>query len=177
MHSSPWQATGDSAKVLLNEAQIIADKIKIEVENWLNPRLMRHYYRLMGHIELEKHKTADAITYFEKAIGLLPYQYEPDLVDNHAMYYDSLALAFYEAKKYESAQTWYKKIRNLTSGRIYYGDIYAKSFFMMGKIHEQKGDEAKAIEHYKKFLDLWKNADPGIAEVDDARERLVRLKQ
>jgi len=36
--------------------------------------------------------------------------------------------------------------------------------------------KAKAIEHYEKFLDLWKDSDPGIAEVEDAKERLAGLK-
>jgi hypothetical protein len=40
----------------------------------------------------------------------------------------------------------------------------------------QKGYLPEAIEHYEKFLDLWKNAGPGIAEVEDARKRLAGLK-
>jgi hypothetical protein len=47
---------------------------------------------------------------------------------------------------------------------------------MIGKIYQQKGWNAKAINHCEKFLDLWKDADPGISEVEDARMRLARLK-
>ncbi|MEE9175639.1 MAG: hypothetical protein V3U19_05635 [Thermodesulfobacteriota bacterium] len=33
--------------------------------------------------------------------------------------------------------------------------------------------KAKAIEHYEKFLSLWKDADPGILEVEDAKKRVA----
>jgi hypothetical protein len=34
----------------------------------------------------------------------------------------------------------------------------------------------KAIERYEKFFDLWKDADPAIAEVEDAKKRAAGLK-
>jgi len=39
------------------------------------------------------------------------------------------------------------------------------------------GWKGKAIEHYEKLLHLWKDADPGLPEVEDAKQRLAGLKE
>ena len=47
---------------------------------------------------------------------------------------------------------------------------------MLGKIHEQQGENGKARENYRKFLEIWKDADPGLPEVEDARTRLAVIR-
>jgi hypothetical protein len=42
--------------------------------------------------------------------------------------------------------------------------------------NRQKDQKSKATYNYQKFLDLYKDVDPGIAEVDEARLRLAGLK-
>jgi len=63
----------------------------------------------------------------------------------------------------------------LTFSRIWDGDIYAKSFYMMGRIYERMGKKDEAVEQYSRFLELWKDADTGIFEVGDARNRIETL--
>jgi tetratricopeptide (TPR) repeat protein len=130
----------------------------------------------MGLIELKGENYSVAIQYFEKAIPLLPGQHQiSEVFNEHAMFIEPLALAYFKSGKLEEAKKEFDAITRLTYGRLYYGDIYAKSFYMLGKIYEQQGNITQAVDHYEKFLDLWKEADPGIVEVEDARERLSSL--
>ena len=159
----------------IDKAQQAAEELKDMIESGMNKKEIRLYDHLTGCIETEREDYATAIESFKKAISFLPYQYNQ--YDYHALFIESLASAHYKAGDLEKAIEEYEKITMLTSGRMGYGDIYVKSFYMLGKIYEQQSNKAKAIEHYEKFLFLWKGADPGITEVEDAKKRLAELKE
>jgi len=159
----------------IEQAEETAAELKKLIEEGMNRKAIRYYHHLRGRIELDKNDFVKAVENFQKAISLLPFQSHLTN-DKHALFIEPLALAYYKQGESEKAQAQYEKIISLTSGRLSYGDIYAKGFYMLGKIYEQKGWKGKAIEHYEKFLGLWKDAEPGIPEVEDARERLAGLK-
>jgi tetratricopeptide (TPR) repeat protein len=96
-------------------------------------------------------------------------------VSDQAVFNEPLALAYYDSGEREKAREEYEKILTLTMGKLYYGDIYARSLYWLGKISEEEGLKDRAIEHYEKFLKLWKDADPGFPEVGGAKKRLAAL--
>jgi tetratricopeptide (TPR) repeat protein len=155
----------------VGEAERVADELKEMIEKGLNKKLIRFYYHLVGRIELERKNFDRAIEHLKKALSL---SLLTDVFD--AWYRSSLAQAYYESGDLERSQEAYEGIISLPDSILWRGDIYARSFYMLGKIYEQKGWKGKAIEHYEKFLDLWKDADPGMAEVEDARKRVAGLK-
>ena len=157
----------------MNEARSTAEMLDKVITEGLNKKSRRLHFRLLGLISLKEGKYARAVDSFKKAIALLPYQ---SLNPNpHAEFYEPLALAYYASGDLERAREEYERITLLGVGRFAYGDIYAKVFYMLGKIAEQQGKKAEARAHYQKFLSLWKNADPSIREVADAKKRLASL--
>jgi len=155
----------------VSEAEKTADQLKELIEAGLNNKIIHLYYHLRGEIELQKGNHSQAIDFFQQALALLGYG--PLTID--ALYINSLAQAYYQSGDLNKALFEYERITSLTTGRLDRGAIYAKSFYMLGRIHEQQGDTAKAKENYEKFLFLWKNADPGIPEVEETKKRLAEF--
>jgi tetratricopeptide (TPR) repeat protein len=157
-----------------DQALKTAQDLKGFIERGPNKKAIRYYDLLQGNIELKRGDIGKAIALLEKANALLASQ-SAVFSDDHAVFMDSLAAAYEKSGNSAKAGKEYEKITTLTSGRFMHGDIYAKAFFRLGKIAEQQGDKAKALENYRKFLGLWKDADPGIPEVEDAKKRLAAL--
>jgi tetratricopeptide (TPR) repeat protein len=137
----------------------------------MNKKLIRDYYYILGNIELKRGSYALAIEHLQKTLDLYPYVqglWRPVMTE-------PLAKAYYQSGDLDKALSAYEEISAMVWLNYFFGDIYSQSFYMLGKIWEQKGGTAQAIENYTKFLDLWKNADPGLPEVEDAKKRLAGL--
>ena len=55
--------------------------------------------------------------------------------------------------------------------------FYPKSFYLLGKVYEKKLDKKQAIENYRIFLNLWKNADKDLPDYLDSKKRLANIER
>jgi len=129
---------------------------------------MKDYWFMAGWIELTKKNLPAAIAHFEKtakATAGFPEHY-------------MLAKAYLEAGRLGEAVTEFEKtLLKYDESRSYLPNWAVKAYYFLGLAYEKSGWNQKAIEKYQEFLDIWKDADPGIAEVEDAKRRLAKLKK
>lgn len=135
--------------------------------------------RIRGVMKLSKGELGTAVGLLTEAKNRLRSQpnssVKAPLLAEHAYIMDPLADAYFRSGDLARARQEYEAITKLTTGRLAYGDIYARSFYRLGQVYEQMGKKKLARSNYRKFLELWKDADPGLAEVADAKKRLDQL--
>jgi tetratricopeptide (TPR) repeat protein len=170
---APLQWSGYYASLLVESGEIdkaedLALNLKAELSrNEGGPS--RYYWLVMGNIELSKGNPVTAIAHLEKAAaGALPRMLEVWI---------PLASAYLEAHRLAEAVDLFEDILNMyDADRVGFLIQLVKCHYLLGMAYEESGWTDKAIEQYEEFLDIWRDADPGIEEIEDARERLARLK-
>ncbi|MCK4941990.1 MAG: tetratricopeptide repeat protein, partial [Candidatus Aminicenantes bacterium] len=160
------------------KASSVAEQLKTNVDKCCHRHQIKLYHHLMALKALGKQQYRKALQFFKLALGSQSleksFKFSRDM---HAVFYNDLARVYMETGELEKAREYLEKIAGLTTGRFWFGDIYARSFYYLAKIFQQKGWEGKALDHYKKFLTIWDQADPDLPELHDARKQLAMLMQ
>jgi serine/threonine protein kinase/Flp pilus assembly protein TadD len=133
---------------------------------------------LEGEILLQENKYDQAIAVFEKTH---PPEFSNlsntvDVIDTNLFPRDLKARALEVKGDTDGAIAEYERLTTFNPKSKDRRLINPKHYYCLAKLYEQRGTKTKAIERYEKFLDLWKDADPGLPEVEDARKRLAGLK-
>ncbi len=156
-----------------------AEKLTREIDR-LTPELMRKTNSsipyLRGRLALARKNLPDALKLLDEAVAHCLGESTQGWPQKDALYLYSLASACLDMGDVDNALKNYEKITLLTLSRYEWGDLYARSYYNLGKIYEQKGLKSKAGENYEKFISLWKDCEPQFRPlVEDARKRLASL--
>jgi tetratricopeptide (TPR) repeat protein len=132
---------------------------------------------VLGEIALAEGKPRDALAEFRRSDvgydGAPVNECAPCLSFDLARAYDAAgkpdsAALFFE--RYVATPYWNKL--NIDMDPIRLPAIRER----LGQLYESMGKTDKAVEQYRAFIDLWKNADPELQpRVADARKRLAAL--
>jgi len=148
------------------KAEDAAEALKKDIEE-KNQSLIYFYYYALGFIEWSKGNLEVSLSEFEKLAQATPDFWAHFTLAEAYLKSDRLGEAVAEFEKLFSR---YDKSRAFSAIRA------VKAHYFLGLAYEKSGWNKKAIEQYEEFLEIWKDADPGIPKVEDAKERLKKLK-
>ncbi len=133
-----------------------------------DPVQTSRYHRIFGTVELIKGNPKTAITHLRMG-----------LTENSKPLFEALyplGQAYVESGQADEAAAILEKVLlSHDERRLEYPIFSVKAHYLLGLAYQQLGQNKEAIEQYQEFLDIWKDADPGISEIEDAKTRLKKL--
>jgi len=149
-----------------DKADSLIDEIKAYYDSsYLEPDPFLDFY--IGAVEYEKGHYDTAIVCYRSALNQYPVL---------TLYFE-LGRSYYGAGKYDSSIIAFKEaLGSYEQLAAWWPETVVASEYELGKAYEADGQNELAIKQYEKFLDLWKDADPGLWMVEDARQRLDKLR-
>jgi serine/threonine protein kinase/predicted Zn-dependent protease len=149
------------------EAEELAGALKKDLEG-KDSTLMHSYWWTLGEIELAKGDTNMALSYLEKV-------YKESPTPSFSLRSHLAEIYLKKGRLEEAVAELEKALSRYDADRVW-ATMAVKAYYLLGLAYEKSGWKKKAIEKYEEFLDIWKNADPGIKEVEDAKERVKKLR-
>ena len=136
-------------------------------------RLEREHEFLRGLIDLAAGRTGDAAGHLEKVRSLV---FRRDRLDGRNVRY---ALALAEARDRAGdaagAAEVLRPYAAAPGNTLRAGGDFGRALLALARLDEKLGRTGAARAGYRAFLELWKDAEPGRPELEEARSRLSSL--
>ena len=154
-----WQ----NAETTARELETIADSLPTEKEK-------RRYHHLAGELARIQGDSTLAIEELDRAQAILPPRGSER--HPHVQIWSSLAMAYLESGDHQEAASWFQRVAESGYEHIYSPIPYVRSFYFLGRIHENRGDMDKAREYYRRFIEYWKDGDIDRERVEEAKRKI-----
>jgi len=170
----------------IEEAKLKLDEIKPFLTSIVRPSKQDLIYildYLQGEIYLAEGSPDKAISVLEPLRKLNKQPVVDWNLDEYQRFLrinpnDALARAYENNGEVEKAITEFEKLLSPSVDASFMPYLIHPTFhYNLARLYEKTGQIDEAKEHYEKFLSLWKDADPGIDEGEDARKSLAGLKE
>jgi len=145
----------------------------VEVSDTISARMNREstwdriaQHRALGEITLAEGRFTDANDQFEVALALFDNNYN----------LEPLAFCALASGNIELARQRYERIverKQLATAPLL--EAWVMAHYQLGRIHEQQGNTARALERYSQFVDIWQDGDDDLPPLIDARRRMREL--
>jgi len=169
------RGSAESAKAKLNRYSLPQDS---GTSDFLRRWVAQTFEYLQGEVFLAEGKPEEAVEILVKTVDFkIPTtRHVTDFITyNLPVEKDVLARAFEAMGETDKAIAEYGRLMTIDPENQVRQLIPRIYHYRLARLYEDKGFTDKAREQYRRFLELWKDSDPEIPEIEDAHKRLSDL--
>ena len=122
---------------------------------------IRRFYHLNGELLLARNRPEDAAINFQATLKIY----------DHPLYRESMARAKWQSGDLAGAIAELERLVALTDARLDIPVHYVKAHYQLGQLHELQGDQDRARDWYRRFLQFWGSSDLDLEEIREARKK------
>jgi tetratricopeptide (TPR) repeat protein len=127
------------------------------------------YHFSKGLLALNREQPDTAASHLEMAVDLNP--------DNFTLRYLLAESCLRSGRVDDAIESLERLLMRFDETRLNQPTLAVRGYYLLGTAYEKAGRNGPAVEQYETFLQIWKDADPELSEVPDAKKRLEALKK